>query len=70
MTTQLLAETNGWISIIEVQKKTHAYLVFRYAMETKTHKAFIAEQGTKWELFQDVVEAENWIKSKNNPEVN
>lgn len=61
MTTKILAEKNGWISIIEVEKSTPSYLVVRYVMDTKTRKVFIAEQGKKWDLFENVKEATHWI---------
>jgi hypothetical protein len=64
MTTQLLAEKSGWISIVEVQKITPKYLVLGFAMEKKTRKVFIAEQGVRWEFFSDVDEATRWIKSE------
>jgi hypothetical protein len=72
MTTHLLAEKTGWISIVEVLKITKSYIVFRYAMETNTHKLFLAEQGKQWELFSDTKDASRWILNdvQNNPEVN
>lgn len=59
--TQLLAEKNGWISIVEILKKTKTYLVVRNAMEKNNRKMFLAEQGTRWELFSDTKEATTWI---------
>jgi hypothetical protein len=57
----LLAEKNGWISIVEVLKKTKTYLVVRNAMEKNNRKMFLAEQGKKWELFDDTKDASSWI---------
>lgn len=64
MTTQLLAEKTGWISIVEVQKETPKYLVLGFVCTDKTRKVFLAEQGVRWELFQNADEATRWIKSE------
>jgi hypothetical protein len=62
MTRKILAEKNGWISIIDIEKSTRSYLVVRYVMATKPRKVFIAEQGREWDLFDNVEEAIRWIK--------
>lgn len=62
MSTKILAEKTGWISIIEVHRFTKSYMSFRFAMEPKDYKKFNAERGRTWELFDNVEEATRWIK--------
>lgn len=69
MSTRLLAEKNGTISIVEQVSAAKAFLVLRYIMQTVTRKVFLAEQGKQWELFINVEDAIAWIHSQNPPAV-
>jgi hypothetical protein len=61
VTTRLLAEKNGWISIVEVEKTTKSYIELRPVKEKRTRKVFLKEQGRVWELFLNVEDATKWI---------
>lgn len=61
--TKLLARKNGDIAIVEVQKITESYMILKYAMVRSKAKVFLAERGSKWDLFSNVEDATNWIKS-------
>jgi hypothetical protein len=65
MSTKLLAEKNGNISIVEVEKTSPTCLTLRYPMEEGIRRVFTADQGKKWELFLNVDDATKWIHKQN-----
>lgn len=63
MSTRLLAETNGDISIVQVHANTRSYMVVQQVKEKNTRKMFFKSQGKSWELFVHVEDATKWIMS-------
>jgi hypothetical protein len=69
VSTKLLAEKNGNISIVNVHRSTKTYLVFRYAMESNDCQLPLKSQGKEWQLFLNVEDATAWIEEQNKPPV-